>query len=229
MVAAVASLKEAETAQTQGDMDLTEASRKKEKIETAIADSLNPLKEGGGDKELLKDIEKLAKTFDIDGSLMKAVQGSLEKTAASRSHFEGVAVHEFEAACQRIIADLDAVLKNGEPGKIERETKVQGAKTTQKAACAQHEASATTVSEADTALKQSKIDAKNAEQGAVNFLSEMMIAGNDLDQKKLALQDFQEGPLADFAYLKDPPVPVELPVDEAVAEPTERPSLTEQA
>lgn len=229
MVAAVAALKEAETAQTQGDLELNEASGKKEKMEAAIATALNPLKEGGGDKKLLKDLEKTAKTFDIDASLREALQRSLGKTAAARSHFDGVAVHEFEVACQKIIADLSAVMKNGEPGKIERETKVQGAKATQEAACAQHEASATAVSEADAALKQSKIDVKNAEKGVSNFLSEMKDAANDLDKKKSALQDFQEGPLANFAYLKDPPVPVEEPVVEAVAEPTELPTVVEQA
>jgi len=224
MVAAVASLKEAETAQTQGDLELTEASGKKEKMQTALAVALNPLKEAGGDKKLLKDIEKVTKVFDIDESLMEALQRSLKKPAASRSHFDGVAVHEFEVACHKIIADLDAVLKNGEPGKIERETKMQGAKVTQEAAVARHEASATGVSEADAALKQSKADVKTAEKGVSNFLSEMRDAGNDLDKTQSALQHFQEGPLANFAYLKDPPVPVEEPVVEAVAEPTEQPT-----
>lgn len=228
MVAAVASLKEAETAQTQGDLELTEASGKKEKMEEAIATALNPLKEAGGDKKLLKDLEKLTKTFDLDASLMEALQRSLKKTAASRSHFDGVAVHEFEVACQKIIADLSTVMKNGEPGKKEREAKVQGAKATQEAACAKHEASTTAVSEADAALKQSKIDVKHAEKGVSNFLSEMKDAGNDLDKKKSALSDFQEGPLANFAYLKDPPVPVEEPVVEVVAEPTELPTVVEQ-
>lgn len=213
----------------QGDLELTDASGKKEKMEAAIADALNPLKEGGGDKKLLKDLEKVAKTFDIDASLTEALQRSLKKTAASRSHFDGVAVHEFEVACQTIIAGLAAVLKSGEPDKIVREAKVQGAKATQEAACAQHEASTTAVSEADAALKQSKIDVKTAEKGVSNFLSEMKEAGNDLDKKKSALQDFQEGPLANFAYLKDPPVPVEEPVVEAVVEPTELPTLIEQA
>jgi hypothetical protein len=218
MVAAVASLKEAETAQTQGDLELTEASGKKEKLEAAMTEALNPLKEGGGDKKLLKEIEKLAKPYAIDDSLMEALQRSLKKTAASRSHFDGVAVHEFEVACQKILADLAAVMHNGEPGKIERETKVQGSKAAQEAACAKHAASTAAVSEADAALKQSKVDAKNAEKGVHNFLSEMKEAGNDLDKKKTALQDFQEGPLANFAYLRDPPVPVEEPVVEAVAE-----------
>jgi hypothetical protein len=218
MVAAVASLKEAETAQTQGDLELMEASGKKEKLEAALAEALNPLKEGGGDKKLLKDLEKLSKPYDIDASLMEALQRSLKKTAASRSHFDGVAVHEFEVACQKILADLAAVLQNGEPGKLERETKVQGAKAVQEAACAKHAASTTAVSEADAALKQSKADAKDADKGVHNFLSEMKEAGNDLDKKNTALQDFQEGPLANFAYLKDPPVPVEEPVVEAVVE-----------
>merc|ERR1719420_162918 len=99
MVAAVASLKEAETAQTQGDLELTEAGGKKDKMEAAMAEALNPLKEGGGDKKLLKDLEKLAKIFDIDASLMEALQRSLKKAAASRSHFDGVAVHESEESC----------------------------------------------------------------------------------------------------------------------------------
>jgi len=232
MVAAVAALKEAETAQTQGDMELTEASAKREKMETALADSFNPLKEGGGDKKLLKNMEKVEKSFDMDASLMSALTRSLQKNKEARSHFDGVAVQEFEAACQKIIADLDVVLNNGEPGKLERETKVQGAKATQEGACAQHETSATAVTEADAALKQSKVDVKAAEKGVSNFLSEMKDAGNDLDKKKSALQDFQEGPLANFAYLKDPPVPVEEPVIEAVvdpAEPTELPTVIEQA
>jgi len=231
MVAAVASLKEAETAQTQGDLELNEASGKKTKMETALAEAVTPLKEGGGNKKLLKDIEKLAKVFNLDESLMSALTRSLQKNKESRSHFDGVAVTEFEAACQKIIADLNVVLNNGEPGKVERESKVQGAKASQEAACAQHEASATAVTEADAALKQSKVDVKAAEKGVSNFLSEMKDAGNDLDKKKAALQNFQEGPLANFAYLKDPPVPIEEPVVEAVAEPapTELPTVAEQA
>jgi len=229
MVAAVASLKEAETAQTKGDLELTEASGKKEKMETAMRDALNPLKEGGGNKKLLGHIEKLTKPFGIDASLMEAVQRALKTTAASRSHFDGVAVHEFEVACQKIIADLDAVLKNGEPGKNEREAKVQAAKATQEAAVALHDASSTAVSEADAAFKQSKIDVKTAEKAVSHFLSDMKDAGNDLDKKKSALQHFQEGALANFAYLKDPPLPVEEPVVEAVAEPTELPTVVVQA
>jgi len=230
MVAAVAELKAAETTQTQGDLDLTQASGKKEKMETAVNDVLNPLKEGGGDKKLLKDLEKLGKVFDMDGSLLEALQRSLKKTAESRSNFDGVAVQEFEGVCQKIIADLDAVLKNGEPGKIEREAKVQGAKATQEAMCSHHEASTMAGSEADAALKQGKVDVKVAEKGVSNFLSEMQAAGNDLDKKKSALADFQQGALADFAYLKDPPVPIiEEPGVEAVAEPTELPTVIEQA
>jgi len=230
MVAAVAALKEAETAQTQGDLDLTQAAGKKEKMETGVKDALDPLKENGGDKKCLKDLEKLAKVFDMDGSLVAAVHRSLSKVVASRSHFDGVAVHEMEAACSKIIADLDHVLKTGEPAKLEREAKVTGAKATQEAACAQHDASATTVSEADAALKQSKIDVKAAEKGVSNFLSEIHTAANDLDKKKTALSDFQNGPLADFAYLRDPPPPVvEEPVVEAVAEHTELPTVIEQA
>lgn len=229
MVAAVASLKEAETAQTQGDLELTEASGKKEKMQTAIADALNPLKEAGGDKKLLKEIEKVSKTFKMDESLLEALLRALKKNAASRSHFDGVAVHEFEVASQKIIADLDAMLKSGEPGKVERETKVQGAKATQDAAVAQHEASSTAVSEADMALRQSKVDAKAAEKGVANFLSEMKDAGNGLDKKRSALQRFQEGPLANFAYLKDPPVPVEEPVVEAPVVEAEVPTVVVQA
>jgi len=106
---------------------------------------------------------------------------------------------------------------------------VTGAKATQDAACAQHDASATAVSEGEAALKQSKADVKTAEKGVSNFLSEIHAAANDLDRKKSALEDFQQGPLADFAYLKDPPIPVEEPVVEAVAEPTELPTVIEQA
>lgn len=120
-------------------------------------------------------------------------------------------------------------MKNGEPGKIAREAAVTGAKATQDAASAQHDASATAVSEAEAALKQSKIDVKNAEKAVSSFLSEIHAAANDLDKRKSALEEFQQGALADFAYLKDPPIPVEEPVVEAVAEPTELPTLIEQA
>jgi len=241
MVASVAALKEAESAQTQGDLDLSEASGKKDKMETAVKDALNPLKEAGGDKKHLKDLEKIAKVFDMDGSLMEALQMSLKKAAASRSHFDGVAVHEFDGACSTIISDLDAVLTNGEPGRIEREGKVTGAKAIQEAACAQHDASATAMSDAQASLKQSKVDVKTAEQGVSNFFSEIQNAANDLDKKKAALEDFQQGAHADFAYLKDPPPPVvEEPAIEAVPEavpeavaveavaPTELPTVIEQ-
>jgi len=234
MVAAVAGLKEAETAQTQGDMDLADASGKKEQIETMVNDVLNPSKENGGDKKMLKQIEKIGKTFDMDGSLLEALHRALMvKTAEARSNFDGIAVREFESACQTIVAELNTVLKNGEPGKIEREAAVQSAKAMQEAACSQHEASSTAVSEAEAALKQSKVDVKTAEKGVHNFLSEIHTAANDLDAKKSELADFQQGALVDFAYLKDPPIPVEEPVAEIVAEivaePTELPTVIEQA
>jgi len=191
---------------------------------------LNPLKEGGGDKKMLKDLEKIGKVFDMDGSLMEALQRSLKKSAESRSHFDGVAVQEFEGACQKIIADLDVVLRNGEPGRIEREANVQGANATQETMCTQHEASATAVSEAEAALRQSKVDVKTAEKGVSNFFSEIQTAANDLDDKKSALADFQQGALADFAYLKDPPVAVvEEPSVDPVVEAAELPTVIEQA
>merc|ERR1711957_898153 len=113
------------------------------------------------------------------------------------------------------------------------------------AACAQHDASATAMSDAQASLKQSKVDVKTAEQGVSNFFSEIQNAANYLDKKKAALEDFQQGAHADFAYLKDPPPPVvEEPAVEAVAEavveavaeavaveavaPTELPTVIEQ-
>jgi len=211
-------------------LDLTQASGKKENMETAINHALNPLKEGGGDKKMLKDLEKIGKVFDMDGSLMEALQRSLKKSAEARSRFDGIAVQEFEVACQKIIADLDVVLKNGEPGKIEREANVQAAKATQVTMCTQHEASATAVSEAEVALRQSKVDLKIAEKGVSNFFSEIQASADDLDNKKLALANFQQGALADFTYLKAPPVAVvEEPSVDAVVEPTELPTVVDQA
>lgn len=237
MVAAVASLKQAETAQTQGDLDLTQATGKKENMESAVNNALNPLKEAGSDRKMLKDLERIGKVFDMDESLMEALQRSLKKSPQSRSHFDGVAVQEFEGACQKIVADLDAMLKNAEPGRVERDANVQVARATQETMCTQHEASATAVLEAEVALRQSKIDVKTAEKGVSNFFSEIQAAANDLDDKKSALAHFQKGPLGDFAYLKDPPVVVieepslDLGVSfvDPVAEPAALSTVTEKA
>lgn len=212
MMAAVAVLKEAETLQAQGDTDLLQASEKKDKMESMVKDALVPSKaSGGGDKKLLKDIEKAGKAFDMDTSLMEALQRALKKTEPTRSGFDVLALQEFDNACQLIVSGLDSFLAEGKPGKLEREAAVQAANTTQDAACELHGKGSRHVSDAEAALKQGKADVKTAEKGVSNFLSEIHAAANDLDTKKSALADFQQGPYADFLLLKDPPPP---PIEE---------------
>jgi len=245
MVEAVAALKEAETLQAQGDMDLVQAADKKEKMENMVKDALVPSKEGTGDKKLLKDIEKAGKAFDMDSSLMEALQRALRKTVDSRLAFDKMALQEFDNACQKIVSDLDSFLAEGKPGKVEREAGVQAANATQNVACELHEKSSTNVSDAEAALKQGKADVKAAEKGVSNFLSEIQVAANDLDKKRYALTDFQQGAFADFMHLKDPPAPIvevevtevemaankadasEKPADKPDADMVELPAVTE--
>lgn len=199
-------LKEAQKEQKAGDASLEEVSAKKSKLEDTKKDELAPLLDGSaGDARTkkAKAVLDVGKHYHFDASLLQTAEPVLLKEIGDRGSFDATCLEQLQAAFDAAINDLNSKLEEGAPGKAARAEAVQAAQAAKESAEAEKtslQEAAQAAKEADSAAKSAK---KQAEQSLEDFMPDLKIAGDALDDAKENLKEFEEGAMVAYAELKE--------------------------
>lgn len=202
-----AALREAAKAQRSGDEDLEVQDLKKQSLEGVQKDSLAPLLDGSATGEekatKLKAVLDVGRAFKFDASLLSTAEPVLQKEVADRGSFDATCLEQLQAGFASAIASIGQQLTTGAPGKAERAAAVEQAEAAKQAA----ETSQAELKEKFAAAKDAKAAADAADRAASqsvhDFMPDMKMAGDALDEAKEELKEFTEGALQAFNELKD--------------------------
>jgi len=224
--AAATALKAAQAEQKSGDKEYKASAAKKEKVVSMQAEAYVPLKETAmKDSEMKKKVKLLmtvGKEFSFDSSLLESAPAALAKKPEERGEFDKTILGHMDTQFEKCLEALSAEISGLEPGKQEREAKVAAAKSVADAAAAKLGAATTAVKDAKDALKAGEKALKAATLSVKNWLPDVKVMFDSLDEATEELKTFKEGPLQTFETLKDletPPPPPEEPEEPEEPEP----------
>jgi len=199
-------LKEAEKARKAGDADLEVIEGKKAQLVSAKQDELGPLMEGSAGDDTMKKAKvvlDVGKSFDFDVSLLSTAEPVLSKVLAERGSFDNTCLDQLQGAFNAAIGGFDEQLAAGAGGKAERAATVANAEASKAAG----EANLASLKENAQAAKAAESSAKATEKSAsadlASFMPDLKTAGDNLDEAKEDVKEFEEGALQSFAELKD--------------------------
>jgi len=205
---ATATLKTKTAEQGEGDKVLEAIEQKLAKIQGVEKDSLGPILAGDPEPEekrtMLQAIMESSKAFGFDSSLMEASFKVLEKAKDDRGDgFDDTCLSQLKASFAKSIAGLEAELAEGAPGKAARAAAVEEAAAAKAAAEKTQEDLKAAADKAKEEKDAAAEGVKAAKQSLDDFLPDLKAAGDALDESKVSLEDFTEGPLASYGELKD--------------------------
>lgn len=200
-------MKEAQKAQKSGDEEYEVHELKKKSLEGVQKDSLAPLLDGSatGDEKAskLKAVLDVGRAFKFDASLLSTAEPVLQKEVADRGSFDATCLEQLQAGFASAIAAIAEQLATGAPSKAERTAAAECAETAKQAA----ETLQTELKDKFAAAKDAKAAADAAERAASqsvhDFMPDMKMAGDALDEAKEEIKDFTEGALQAFHELKE--------------------------
>lgn len=201
--AAKAAVTTAESDQKAFDADLEAIAAKKVHLESSLAETFVPLKEGN--KEAVKgsvaELVKVGKEFEFDQSLMSSLPSAFSKDPESRGSFDSMVITQVESEIANKIAALAETLKVGEPAKAAAAEKVA---TTQAELTTATEKDVTCKAESEAAKaaqKEAEGTSKAASKALKDFEPDMKKASKALDAAKDILSELTAGPLKAYAEL----------------------------
>lgn len=197
----------AKSKQEAGDALLLAAAGSKEKIESVLRTSFEPLKTGALEpatiKEAVATIAKVGKECHFDASLLTSLPSALGKVPEARGSFDTVVLGQVEEQLQKQIELLTEQLASGEQGRQERAAEVAQADASLETAKATDESAKAGLKEAKTALKDAEEALKIANKSLKQFGPEMKQVKAELEQLKEQLKELENGALADFKELAE--------------------------
>jgi len=141
----------------------------------------------------------------LDESLVSALPSTCVKTKEQRGSFDIVVLDELQKAFTIKIEELTVAIDTEGPNALEREAKVQAAE-------ADLESKKAALKDAMAAYSEAEKSRKAAEQEVAEALKVAKSAAKETEVEKKACQalkeklaEFEAGPLATLANLKDPP------------------------
>jgi len=216
---AKSAFQEAKAKQQREDAELEKAEKKKQQMEAAVQDMINPLSvnpvEGANTGKMIDGLIKFLHASEFEESLITALKPALHKAPSDRGEFDLMCFKELNDEVSKRIAELEAVLSSGEAGKQERAAAVQAA-----------EESLTAAREKQNAAAAMYTSAKSEQEEVNNMVNTINQASRDLGQQvksitrslssaKTRLDVFNKGPMANFQELEGTKV-VEVVMEEEV-------------
>lgn len=216
--AAKTALAAASSAQEEGDAVLIQALDKKARLDDVYQQTFSRLRqEGLAKKADISLLTKVGREFNFDTSLLASMGPALEKESALRGTFDVVILDKLGAEFDKATQGLTKFLEEGGPGKAERATAVASAEEALATAIAAHEGSKASLAEASAQEKDGKTTRKAAESAVARFMTDVKKTMDAFDGAQCRLADFESGPRAAFAVLKELAPPTN-PVEKTSAE-----------
>lgn len=203
-------LKDAEKEQTDGDAELEVAAADLERLESALRDIYEPMKEAAATKAQVKQLQEIAGDFGFDQSLILALPGALS-AALPRSTFANVVMQQFENANEKHLAQLKGTLDAGAPAKASQAAAVQTAKEAYESAKQRQIESASALKAAQEEERAAESELKAAKKSLAQLAPEIARAASQCKKDGARLEAFRGGPLQAFKELAervDEPEPV---------------------
>jgi len=198
----------------------------KSAIETAFAEHFKPIEEGEG-KAHLKKLEPFLKQIEIESTLLTALPSTCGKSKEKRGSFDILVLQELAKSFSAKITVLgDSVVAAG-PASEAREAGIQIAEKDHEAKVAAKALAAAESVAADTEHSDREAALGAAKKAVDDFQPQVEEMTGRLAAAKIALEEFEAGPLANFVALKTRvaalPAEEEAPAEAAGAEdaPTE--------
>jgi len=212
---------------TEKEHELANSMTKKMSLEIArtVYDPLKTSKLVGPDgKKSLHTIQKVLKDFELEELLVSSIGEACGKEVEERGTFDGIVVKHIDEKISEWTAANEASIKAGEALKAEL-TNAQTVAEQQHTALAEKlSASKAALQTALAAVSEGKTAFKEAEAAVKSFEKDMTAAGKKLEQVKVELEAFKDGPMKAFVELKDfaaPQMPEPVPEEEAAPTPQE--------
>lgn len=230
--AAKSALATAETEQKAVGVELEAVASKKAQLESALADTFAPLRDGNTEdvKSKLAELVKVGTAFSFESSLMCSLPAALSKTPSSRGSFDTMVISQVEEEINKKIAGLTEALAAGEPGKTAAADKVSSASVELVAASERDASCKAELEAARAAHKEVEGALKTAQKGLKDFEPDMKKASKAFDAATANHEQLKSGPLAAYTELLElsnaPPPAVE---EEAPAEASEAAPVEEAA
>lgn len=198
--------------QKTGDAASQEAVEKKEMLQAAQTDTYLPLQESGAaddaeGRRQLKLVASIGMDFNFDASLMVALPMALKKAPAQRGEFDLMMIKQFADELTRQIGEQEAIIKSAEPAKAEREVAVATAQASVDSAKSTQEESASALLVAQEECRGAEAELQAALVLLRDFLPQLQVVMDGLDDAKAELARFREGPLAIFEPMRDATTP----------------------
>lgn len=213
--AAQTALREAQHAETSGNLALDAALAKKQEIEQARCELYLPLLESGGEsaegKKRVAALVARGKDFGLEASLLSTLPSVLTQPAEARGAFGQLVLAQLEQALAACVTEQEALLAEGEAGRQERASAVRGADAVHEAAKATKADVLADLEKARSARRDANKNLTSAQEAVADFLPDLLRRSDQLEKAVAALASLQAGALAALAELRTAPAAGEQP------------------
>jgi len=202
----------------------------KDAITSAFAEHFPPISAGEEDgkatgKAHLKKLEPFLKKIEIESTLLTALPSTCAKSKEKRGTFDHLVLQELDKAFNAKIAALgEAIVAEG-PASAQREASVQAAEKDHDAKSTQNLHAASESEAANKELSAREAALATAKTNVDEFGPQVDEVTERLSDARVALANFEAGPLTNFASFKtrvaalpEEPAAEEAPAEEAPAE-----------
>jgi len=192
------------------DADYDKALTTKNRLVNAGTDDFAPFKvkaADSGDASKLKRLVAIGEQFSFDPALVQSLSGALKIQPDERGTFNNTVLEHYETALQERVAEQVKLLEQMQPDRDARAANVQAEVDKWGSASAAAKAAKDAVTAAKAAQKASEAAVRDAVRAIKDFLPDIKKTADKSDAAVARLKAFQDGALAAFAALKDPPPP----------------------
>lgn len=205
---AKAGLKEAQVAQKKGDASLAEAGKHKGEFEGALKDHVGYLKEEDGfdaktAKTHVAQVMLVAKTLELDDSLLTALPSVCATTPSQRGSFDNMVISELESCFQRKVAALNEEMNTGTEATASRMAAVTAAEQAVQAADNVLTEAEAALAAARTAQGEAAAGLQEAQKGSKVKAAEQAEAEELKKAAEQVLEDFVGYNMLCFTTLRD--------------------------
>jgi len=209
----------ARAAQKVGDAELDGAAERELTITSAVErkaalETAQPAEESS----IKARAEKLCKDCQLvieDAGLLKAVSMSLSKLPDARASFDKMVLAQFSEEMAKHLAAAQKLIAEGEPSRAARAADVQKCDAAQKTANDAQMSAFMAESDAEVAKGEAEVAVKTATEALAGLAKEVENAAVEVLAATKRLAEFETGPMATFAALRDPSTAVETEVEPA--------------
>jgi len=190
-----------------GEVELQEAAKKRVELDTLTMHTLKPLCEHTLAAEKVQEecttLVSTLRRYDVSDGILLALPGVMSVAPSARGDFDHVVIQKVQEETRQKLHEVENLLMQGQEIKAQRQKAVEDAQSLLQTAKTEQMSSAKAFLACDAAQKEQELVCESAKQQLREFGPAMKKVGKSAEQLQKKLSKFQDGPLANFATLKN--------------------------